>query len=98
MLIVNGPNVQPGRVLQGASIYDIAPTVLHAMGLPVPSDMDGHVLEGAFVDGYLTAFPVQIADKGSAAESPAEGMPTVDFTAEGEKEIVERLKGLGYLG
>jgi predicted AlkP superfamily phosphohydrolase/phosphomutase len=96
MLIVNGPNVQPGSILQGASIYDIAPTVLHAMGLPVPSDMDGHVLEGAFVDGYLAAFPVHIADKGSG--STAGESPAVDYTAEGEKEIVERLKGLGYLG
>jgi predicted AlkP superfamily phosphohydrolase/phosphomutase len=96
MLIVNGPNVQPGSILQDASIYDIAPTVLHAMGLPVPSDMDGHVLEGAFVDGYLAAFPVEIADRGSG--SPAGGSPAVDYSAEGEKEIVERLKGLGYLG
>lgn len=96
MLIVNGPNVQPGSVLQDASIYDIAPTVLHAMGLPVPSDMDGHVLEGAFVDGYLAAFPVKIADRGSG--SPSGGSPAVDYTAEGEQEIVERLKGLGYLG
>jgi predicted AlkP superfamily phosphohydrolase/phosphomutase len=96
MLIVNGPSVQPGRVLQGASIYDIAPTVLHAMGLPVPSDMDGHVLEGAFVDGYLAAFPVEVSDRGSG--SPSGESPTVDYTAEGEKEIVERLKGLGYLG
>ena len=98
MLIVNGPNVQPGSILQDASIYDIAPTVLHAMGLPVPSDMDGHVLAGAFVEGYLSAFPVQIADKGGSAGSPAGEMPAMDYTAEGEKEIVERLKGLGYLG
>jgi arylsulfatase A-like enzyme len=96
MLIMNGPNVQPGSVLQGASVYDIAPTVLHVMGLPVPADMDGHVLAGAFADGYLTAFPVEIADRGSVAS--AEGSPTVDYTADGEKEIVERLKGLGYLG
>jgi predicted AlkP superfamily phosphohydrolase/phosphomutase len=94
LLIMNGPNVQPGSVFQQAVIYDIAPTVLHAMGQPVPSDMDGRVLAEAFVDGYMDAFPVVIA----GPTSPAEATPGIDYTAEGEKEIMNRLKGLGYLG
>ena len=31
-----------------ASIYDIAPTVLHIFGLPIPRNMDGEVLINIF--------------------------------------------------
>jgi predicted AlkP superfamily phosphohydrolase/phosphomutase len=94
MLIMNGPGVRPGGWIEGAAIQDMAPTILHTMGLPVPSAMDGHVLGAAFAEGYLDAFPV------TTMEAAPDGGPTAtaDYTEEGEKEIVERLKGLGYLG
>jgi predicted AlkP superfamily phosphohydrolase/phosphomutase len=94
MLTMNGPGVQPGSIIEGAAIQDMAPTVLHTMGLPVPADMDGRVLEQAFADTYVNAFPVQIAEPLSSAGLASEG----DYSAEGEKEILERLQGLGYLG
>ncbi|MGN6379276.1 MAG: alkaline phosphatase family protein [Gaiellales bacterium] len=37
----------PERLAEDATLYDIAPTVLHAMGLPVPGDMRGRVLNGS---------------------------------------------------
>ena len=94
LLIVNGPGVRQGATLQGASIQDLAPTVLHTMGLPVPSDMDGQVLADAFEERYMTAFPVTIGDPSIAPETTAES----GYTEEGEKEIMDRLEGLGYLG
>jgi len=94
MLIMNGPSVRQGGRIEGASIYDLAPTILHAMGLPIPSDMDGQILAQAYVDGYLAAFPPQTTQ----VEGRDEGMAGIDYTAEGEKEILDRLEGLGYLG
>jgi predicted AlkP superfamily phosphohydrolase/phosphomutase len=94
MLIMSGPGVRPGGWIEGASIPDIAPTVLHTMGLPIPSSMDGRVVGGAFAEGYLDAFPVTTMEPACSGE-PSE---TIAYTEEGEKEIVERLKGLGYLG
>ena len=44
--------------IDGANIVDLAPTALHAMGLPVPDDMDGRVLTELFTDGRQ----VQTAD------------------------------------
>jgi hypothetical protein len=64
------------------------------MGLPVPSDMDGHVLEAAFDEGYLQAYPPQIQEVLASEAGPG----GIDYTEEGEKEIMERLEGLGYLG
>lgn len=39
-----GPGFRPGSRLYGASILDIAPTVLHLLGLPAGRDMPGRVL------------------------------------------------------
>ncbi len=93
MLVISGPGVRHGETIADAAIQDMAPTILHAMGLPVPADMDGCVLERAFLPEYIQSFPVQIG----AADSPEEARP-VDYTEEGEREIMERLEGLGYLG
>jgi len=94
LLIMTGPGVRQGSTLEGASIQDIAPTVLHTMGLPVPSDMDGQVLADAFEEEYMTSFPVTMSDPSVASESTAGS----GYTEEGEKEIMDRLEGLGYLG
>jgi len=93
MLIMNGPCIQAGHSIEGAVIHDVAPTVLHVMGLPVPADMDGHVLTAAFEDEYMAAFPLTTVDL--AAQEAAEA---IEYSAEGEQEILERLRGLGYMG
>ncbi len=94
MLIVHGPGVREGSTLDGAAIQDIAPTILHTMGLPVPADMDGQVLANAFDGEYMAAFPVRIGEPASSTGDTA----GTDYTEEGEKEIMDRLEGLGYLG
>jgi len=44
-----GPDIKrSGQQLPGLKIYDIAPTILHLFGLPVPRDMDGRVLTEIF--------------------------------------------------
>ncbi|MHC4820757.1 MAG: alkaline phosphatase family protein, partial [Planctomycetota bacterium] len=45
MFIMSGP-AAPGshHNLENISIYDVAPTILHAMGRPVPSSMRGQVI------------------------------------------------------
>ena len=95
MLIMNGPACAAGQQIEGAAIQDIAPTVLHIMGLPVPTDMDGRVLEDAFADGYMDAFPLEMADASAAAGN---GATDADYTEEGEKEILERLARIGVHG
>jgi hypothetical protein len=94
MLIMSGPGIRQSGEIEGAAIQDLAPTILHVMGLPVPSDMDGRVLVDAFDDAYLGAFPPRVVDPSDAGAMAEE----VSFTEEGEKEILERLRGLGYMG
>jgi len=50
ILIVHGPHIKPGKWLPDASIMDVAPTILHTLGLSVPADMDGRVLSEIFAE------------------------------------------------
>jgi len=91
--VLAGPGIKPGAQLEGASIVDLAPTILYTMGVPVPSDMDGRVLREAFDSEYLSAFQVQYSD---VATDRATGEQ--EYSDEDEEEIKERLRGLGYVG
>jgi arylsulfatase A-like enzyme/predicted Zn-dependent protease len=45
-LVLRGPGVAPGRRVPGrVRLVDVAPTVLDALGIPVPADMQGRSLE-----------------------------------------------------
>jgi len=46
-----GPSFDCGKNLGDIAIYDVAPTILHLIGLPVPPDIDGRVLMEAFRKG-----------------------------------------------
>ena len=43
-IIAAGPGIRRDELIHGSSILDIAPTILHLLGLPVPEDMEGRVL------------------------------------------------------
>jgi len=45
-----GGAIKESVITEGIKIYDIAPTILHIMGLPVPEDMDGRVLWDIFME------------------------------------------------
>ncbi len=45
-----GPGFQADELIYGARLLDVAPTVLHYFGLPMGEDMEGRVLQEAFVD------------------------------------------------
>ena len=48
IVCLEGPNVKRGERLYGASILDVAPTILTLAGLPVGGDMDGRPWVEAF--------------------------------------------------
>jgi predicted AlkP superfamily phosphohydrolase/phosphomutase len=94
ILIGRGPSLRRGAGIQGARIIDYAPTIMHTMGLDVPSDMDGRVLEEAFLEEYIRENPVKLSDAVTDAEAEQAGA----MTDEESEEIRERLRGWGYLG
>ncbi|MEJ2598289.1 MAG: alkaline phosphatase family protein [Anaerolineales bacterium] len=90
VLIANGPGIQPAGRLEGARLVDLTPTILHLMNCPVPDDMDGRVLS----DWITTRRPVEVEEGGSGKQNGAE---EATFSDEEEKEMIDRLKSLGYL-
>jgi len=48
IFIASGPDFKEGIEAKNVAILDLAPTILHLMGIPVPADMDGRVLSEIF--------------------------------------------------
>jgi arylsulfatase A-like enzyme len=80
--------------LDSAQILDLTPTILHAMGEPVPRDLDGRVLTEAFDAASPAAGPVLY----SQANVYKDGTGTPDFSDEEMMEVQEKLQGWGYAG
>jgi len=92
ILVAGGPEIRRGEEIDNARIIDIAPTVLHAMGLPVPDDIDGSVLPVFREDSEAARRPVR---RVAAEETEAEPV----MLSESERERLQTvLKGFGYLG
>jgi len=94
ILALRGPGVRGGARLAGAGIEDVMPTVLWALGAPVPEGLDGRVLAEAFEEGALAARPVRYAAAAGGAV-PAASAP--GFDAAEEEELRRTLEGLGYV-
>ena len=82
-----------GRRVDPLSILDIAPTVLHLLGLPVPKAMDGKVAKEILREDYLDRNPVEYADIELLGRTGGR-----DLTAEDDADIKRRLEGIGYIG
>ncbi len=94
VLILAGAGAKAGIQLEGASILDLAPTILHALGLAVPQELDGRVLAEAFDATSPLVRPVvhsqeNVYKDGTLAPSPAD---------EEMEEMHEKLRGWGYAG
>jgi hypothetical protein len=94
LLIVAGPGIRPGVQLEGASILDLAPTILHALDLSVPHDLDGRVLAEAFAADTSLARPVAY----SQADIYKDGVPGPGLSDDEMEEVQDKLRGWGYAG
>lgn len=94
IFVMAGPGVKRDERIYGASLLDITPTVLHAMGLPVGKDMDGRPLVNAFKDGREVAW-IDSWDEVEGFDG-AHPKDTVIDPLEA-KESMDQLVALGYI-
>jgi predicted AlkP superfamily phosphohydrolase/phosphomutase len=88
ILLAAGPGV--GSLDVGrCSIYDIAPTMLWAMGAGIPSGGDGRILFEAFDESFGAEREVIEVDGGTIE-------PSARFDGHSE-EVARRLRALGYI-
>lgn len=97
IILAQGPEIEKGKRINNATIYDIVPTILHILDVPIPQDIDGRVLTEIFQKGsdLKRARRRPLADKKKQNE---ETQIEREYRSQEEQEIaVERLKELGYL-
>jgi len=87
VIFARGPGIARGRLRAGVGIYDVTPTILAWLGLPVAQDMDGRVapfLEATEVAAIPTydGEPIERITSGSSGADAA---------------LIEQLRELGYL-
>jgi predicted AlkP superfamily phosphohydrolase/phosphomutase len=91
IFIGQGDAFAKGASISNARIVDLAPTILHILNVPVPEDMDGRVL----MDALSPEMRSKTRQVGAAATAT---QTRVDFTADEQAEVEDRLRALGYLG
>ncbi|MBI3538413.1 MAG: alkaline phosphatase family protein [Chloroflexi bacterium] len=87
IFVASGAGVKNAGEFKDARLIDLAPTILHALQLPVPRDMDGRVLSEIFSDARAVEF-------GGTSEGKN---ATEGYSEEEEQQVIERLKDLGYI-
>jgi hypothetical protein len=92
VIFLLGPGVKHTRI-QGASLLDVAPTILYALGQPQPRDMDGTALRAVLEEKLAARFPLRTIatyETGGGAGAAAGG-------PDGDDQVMVDLRALGYI-
>jgi predicted AlkP superfamily phosphohydrolase/phosphomutase len=94
IFIADGPEINNGVQVEGARIIDLSPTILYLLGVSVPGDMDGRIMEEIIREDFLRTHPVQV----SSADDVGDGQVGHSTYGEQEEEYIrDKLRGLGYI-
>jgi predicted AlkP superfamily phosphohydrolase/phosphomutase len=92
-LVLDGPGIRPGQI-DDASVYDILPTIMAAMGLPVADDLPGAPLVKAFCEeAYDPATQPTVASYGTGTPY----VPKIARPDDLDAELMKQLRSLGYI-
>ena len=73
LFLVTGPQFRRGEAARNPQVYDVAPTLLYAMGIPISEELKGRVLDELFDQVWKNEHPVEYVPEyvGSFQESGA---------------------------
>ena len=89
IFLAHGPGIKQGYHVSDASLIDLAPTIMHLLGAPVPAQMDGKVLLDILAEPSTTV----VYDDASMAPDAA----VYAFSDTEQATIEKRLHDLGYI-
>jgi predicted AlkP superfamily phosphohydrolase/phosphomutase len=95
--IAKGPGIRSGAEVPELSIVDIAPLLLHSLGLPVPEDMAGRLPIEIFEPEALAARPLRLAPASPEPEALVGAAEALELEPDEQAALVERLRALGYV-
>jgi predicted AlkP superfamily phosphohydrolase/phosphomutase len=93
ILLARGAGIRKNTCVDPVWLVDVAPTALYAMGLDVPADLQGRVLEEIYTQEHLFAHRHTLGEETEAAEP----VPVPAGVPDEDAEIIEKMKALGYL-
>ena len=98
IFVAAGPEVAAkAEALPDLLIEDVAPTILHLLGLPVPEDMDGRVLAEILTEASSSKRPIEKMPSPGKWPSEVEAQYIVEDVSVDDAEAVrDRLRALGY--
>lgn len=91
VVIASGPDIEPEADLDGLSIFDITPTLLYGLGLPVAEDFDGRARVALFTNEFRSNHPLKTIPSWGGREA------TGGIATDADEEIIQELRALGYL-
>ncbi len=94
IILAQGPHIRRNALIEDAGIIDVAPTVLYALGMPIPSDMDGKPLTGLFESGFTERATAFYSDERKVEEVASD---KYGYSEEEEESVRLKLEALGYL-
>jgi predicted AlkP superfamily phosphohydrolase/phosphomutase len=91
-----GPGIRQGAHVDELSIVDVAPLILHRLGLPVPDDMTGRLPAEIFRPEELERSPLRRSAGRSWTASDPEPAD-LELDPDEQAAVLERLRALGYV-
>jgi len=89
-----GPGIAASGMVDRRLIVDVAPTLLHSLGLPIPADFEGKPADTFFEPEWLAAHPIK---KGARTKPPAKKELKEEMDQGEKQQIIEQLQMLGYM-
>lgn len=94
MIVLAGPGIRPGAHVEGASLYDVMPTIAALLGLPLAGDLPGEVLDQALCPG---AWSAEDHPKVATYTPEPEFRPPAVRPEALQQDLLDQLEALGYL-
>jgi predicted AlkP superfamily phosphohydrolase/phosphomutase len=93
ILLARGQGIRQNASISPVWLADIAPTALYAMGLEIPADVQGRVIEELYSPEYFEEHGCTLGGVTEAAVAVGVAAGAEDE----DTEIIEKMKALGYL-
>jgi len=95
IFFLSGPGCKPNVDVTGTTLTDLCPTILFLLGVPVPTDLDGRIVDEAFEEDFLSRQPREYSERDEQRRVPEES-DTV-YSSDEEAMLIDNLKSLGYM-
>ncbi len=93
ILVAEGPEIEPGVSVAGARLWDMYPTVLALMGVPIPAGLDGQPLLSLLRQGARS----RVRYDSRRFDQVTQDVERRGYSPEEEAMLERHLKGLGYV-